>query len=410
MMKFITKFWQEYGILKVIFLVLCVYVTLDELDVFFYEKPTLTSTSRVPLAPEDFPEITVCPEPTAHKHILQELGYTEMFNFKAGIELFPVATNQGFGWIGNSSESIENVMRRVSTVNSSEDCPISLTSYVRPRGAAGPPELFQFRLSRALLPFHQCCKIIYPDIAKREPIQGFSISLEADQQSKYKSLKVLMADRVSYSVLIQNEKTIYGDDIEIPEMTGYYSMYKMRVFQEMHYENEPKYPCKNYKEVGEYDKCLENDLSDELHRIVNFTPPWLTDNSDLWWRGNLSFNSEEIRGKYFQFFEKVNFVSYYTGKCLVPCKRNTFELKYIGMLESRNASGFAVWLDGYVARTTSEPQISTMTLITRIGGIIGVGKNLLWLVILLLSSFTLFTRKCILPRKKKKKIGISILI
>ena len=33
-----------------------------------------------------------------------------------------------------------------------------------------------------------------------------------------------------------------------------------------------------------------------------------------------------------------------------------------------------------------------------------------WLVILLLSSFTLFTRKCILPRKKKKKIGISILI
>ena len=71
---------------------------------------------------------------------------------------------------------------------------------------------------------------------------------------------------------------------------------------------------------------------------------------------NITFESQEIRAEYYLVFEKVNFLSYYTKKCLVPCKRNKFELKHIGMLESGNNSGFAVWLDRFVSRTTSEPQ------------------------------------------------------
>ena len=141
-------------------------------------------------------------------------------------------------------------------------------------------------------------------------------------------------------------------------------------------------------------------MLNELHKIVNITPPWLTDNSSLWWRENITFESPDIRRQYYLFFERVNFLSYFTKKCLVPCPRTTFELKHIGMLESGNNSGFAVWLDRFVSRTTSEPQISPMTLITRLGGIIGVGKNLLWIIILLLSSVTFVTSKCKHQKKK----------
>ena len=397
-MNILTKFWQEYGILKIFFFVMTIYVSVEEFYVFFHVRPTMTSTSRDALEAEDFPEITLCPEPTTDRKALRELGYTELFNFKAGVEMFPVPQEQGHGWIGNSSERVEDVMRKVATVKSSEDCPVSILSNLRPVGVSRNYP-FQFKVSRALLPFHQCCKIIYPEIAKKVPIQGFTVTLKPGQESKYKSLKVLMADRMSYSVLKQNEKTIYGDDIKIPSEPGY-NVYQMKVLQEVHYEDEPKYPCKNYQNIGEYDQCLEDDLLNELHKIVNVTPPWLTDNSELWWKRNISFESQEIRAEYYLVFEKVNFLSYYTKKCLVPCKRNKFELKHIGMLESGNNSGFAVWLDRFVSRTTSEPQISPMTLITRLGGIIGVGKNLLWIIILLFSSITFFTRKC---RHEKKK-------
>ena len=404
-MNILTKFWQDYGILKVFFFVMTFYFSIEEFYVFFHVKPTMTSTSRVALDAEDFPEITLCPEPTADRKALRELGYTELFNFKAGVEMYPVAQDQGHGWIGNSSERVEDVMRKVATVKSSDDCPVSILSNLRPVGVYNQSTYpFQFKISRALLPFHQCCKIIYPEIAKKAPIQGFAITLEPDQEKTYKSLKVLMADRMSYSVLKQNVKTIYGDDIKIPSEPGF-NMYQMKVFQTVHYEEEPKYPCKDYQNIGEYDKCLEDDLLDELHKIANITPPWLTDNSDLWWRENITFKSGEIRAKYYLLFEKVNFLSYYTKKCLVPCRRNTFELKHNGMLESANNSGFAVWLDRFVSRTTSEPQISPMTLITRLGGIIGVGKNLLWIIVLLFSSITFITRKC--RRQKKKTIHLD---
>ena len=382
------------------FFTMTIYFSIEEFYVFFYVKPTMTSTSRVALEAGDFPEITLCPEPTADRKMLGALGYTEMFNFKAGVDMFPVPKDQGMGWIGNSSEKVEDVMRQVASVKSPEDCPVSHLSFLRPKGQKENQSYpFQFKISRALLPFHQCCKIVYPEIAKEHPIQGFTITLGPEQQSRFKSLKVLMADRMSYSVLTQNAKTIYGDDVQIPEEPGY-SMYQMRVLQEVHYDDDPKYPCKDYHNIGEYDQCLEDDVLNELHKIVNITPPWLTDNSSLWWRENITFESSDIRRKYYLFFEKVNFLSYFTKKCLVPCKRNTFELKHIGMLESGNHSGFAVWLDRFVSRTTSEPQISPMTLITRLGGIIGVGKNLLWIIILLLSSVTFVTSKCKHQRKK----------
>ena len=385
------------------FFTMTIYVSIEEFYVFFYVKPTMTSTSRGTLEAEDFPEITLCPEPTVDRKMLRELGYTELFNFKVGLDIWPFVKDEGLGWIGNSSNgTVEDVMKQVATVKSNEDCPPeSVMSTIRPMGIEQNYPI-KFEISRALLPFHQCCKMVYPEIATKVPIQGFTITLGPEQQNTYKSLTVLMADRMSYSVLRQNVKTISGDKIQISNEPGY-SMYQMKVLQEVHYEDEPKFPCKNYQNLGEYDKCLEDDMLNELHKIVNITPPWMTDNSDLWWRENIKFESQDIRRKYYDFFERVNFLSYYTKKCMLPCKRNTYELKHIGMLESRNDTGFAVWLDRFVSRTTSEPQINSMTLITRLGGIIGVGKNLSWIIILLLSSITFVTSKF---RHQKKKTVI----
>ena len=74
------------------------------------------------------------------------------------------------------------------------------------------------------------------------------------------------------------------------------------------------------------------------------------------------------------------------GKCLNPCKTSKYYIKDLGFISEEQKSGIIVNFDRKVEKTISELQIGTQTLITRFGGIIGVGKNLLWVIILLFSS------------------------
>ena len=67
-------------------------------------------------------------------------------------------------------------------------------------------------------------------------------------------------------------------------------------------------------------------------------------------------------------------------------------------------SGIVVVFDRKVEKTISELQIGTQTLITRFGGIIGVGKNLLWVIILIFTSVEFCASKAKKTRDSSKKI------
>ena len=55
--------------------------------------------------------------------------------------------------------------------------------------------------------------------------------------------------------------------------------------------------------------------------------------------------------------------------------------------------GMTISFDKDVEKTVSELQINTRTLVTRFGGIIGVGKNLLWFIILGISGIGYCSKK-----------------
>ena len=59
------------------------------------------------------------------------------------------------------------------------------------------------------------------------------------------------------------------------------------------------------------------------------------------------------------------------------------------ILKSGNVSGLIIFFDNIVEKTISNWQIEEITLLTRIGGIIGVGKELLWVMMITVSSITL---------------------
>ena len=64
-------------------------------------------------------------------------------------------------------------------------------------------------------------------------------------------------------------------------------------------------------------------------------------------------------------------------------------MEEINTLESKNLFGLTIVFDNVVEKTISNWQIEPVTLLTRIGGIIGVGKELLWVLIITGSLVTL---------------------
>ena len=74
-------------------------------------------------------------------------------------------------------------------------------------------------------------------------------------------------------------------------------------------------------------------------------------------------------------------------ECPVSCKVKRYQVTEIG-LRRKDARGLILWFGKEVEVTKSLWQIDEKTLISNIGGIIGIGKEFLWLIILMLSSFS----------------------
>ena len=70
----------------------------------------------------------------------------------------------------------------------------------------------------------------------------------------------------------------------------------------------------------------------------------------------------------------------------MPCKVKKYNAKEIGKREKINVRGIYVIFEREVAVAKSLWALDGITLLSKIGGFIGISKNLSWLIMLLLSS------------------------
>ena len=165
-----------------------------------------------------------------------------------------------------------------------------------------------------------------------------------------------------------------------------YMVYKVKILEESNIEGDPKYPCKEYKIMGQYAKCLENEVIKEHSKFINCTPPWMTKNEDLWCKGK--YKRENMRD-YGTFLDKIGISEIKLDKCQVPCRVKRYQATEIGLKMKRtNLGGLKIWFENEVDVTKSLWAIDEKTLISNIGGFTGIGKEFLWLIILMLSSFS----------------------
>ena len=65
-------------------------------------------------------------------------------------------------------------------------------------------------------------------------------------------------------------------------------------------------------------------------------------------------------------------------------------MQHVGFQPTSDRSGVKVVLETEVLQTVSSLQIGVKTLATRVGGIIGVGKELLWILIFCFTTVSTF--------------------
>ena len=77
----------------------------------------------------------------------------------------------------------------------------------------------------------------------------------------------------------------------------------------------------------------------------------------------------------------------------VPCKTTKYFINNVGFNEDFEYYGVSWIFDKVIEKTVSELQYSGQTLVTRFGGFIGISKNLLWFIILIISSMSFLGKK-----------------
>ena len=70
---------------------------------------------------------------------------------------------------------------------------------------------------------------------------------------------------------------------------------------------------------------------------------------------------------------------------MVPCKVKSYQVNEIGKKEMEE-NGLIIYFEKEVEVTKSALTIDIRTLISNIGGFIGISKNFLWLIIVFISS------------------------
>ena len=150
-----SLFSKDFIFLKFIFTLLASYLIIKELYTYLVLKPTYTSEAKRYIKGEDFPEVILCPQPPIDVNAAKSRGYFEIQGYFLGMGV-------GFtGWSGNASEEVNEVFDEISVLKSVEECPFGDypdTYFVHRDGISIKMEPINFKLTKALYPFHICCK------------------------------------------------------------------------------------------------------------------------------------------------------------------------------------------------------------------------------------------------------------
>ena len=120
--------YQDFRIIKLVFIVMTSYLLYEELVVFFIKRPTVTSFTEEELTSASFPEIMICSNNGFSPEWLNIYGYDDSFQYRKGLP----RDKSFIGWFGHQPSTLdrESFLRNISHIRTVEDCPHLLANFV----------------------------------------------------------------------------------------------------------------------------------------------------------------------------------------------------------------------------------------------------------------------------------------
>ena len=156
MRKKLICIFRNFALIKLFFALFTSYLLYEEFFTFLIEKPTHTSSSKVKVGPQDYPDITICPFPSWNQEELKKLGYVQNFDYSKGT----LHGSTMLGWSGNSTGvTLESVIDQISILKNQTECP-----FTRVLMRSEDKEKFlqvEFKLTSMKHPLGRCCQVKY---------------------------------------------------------------------------------------------------------------------------------------------------------------------------------------------------------------------------------------------------------
>lgn len=321
---YFQQLFREYLWLKVIFGFFTFILIIQEFFIFFCVQPTNTSFSNDQLKPEHFPDITICGEPEFDIEYLRKYGYNNAFDYSKGLLKENVeegADTKFRGWVGNIiNNDVTNISDQISIL---KKCP-TVKAKFRKNHTFAWEEKLNTKFTQVKYPFGQCCKVVVPENASEGTLDILKVYMTSEimNLTKLQDFRLLLADRHNANNYHYNIFSINGVQLSTGLSQPGWTGYGLKVHEEKYLEQSSQFLCKNYRDYGDYGKCLENIYVKQNLQLINCTAPWITDRSSYWCKQRLDVKNE-IGLKYDSVLDSIiNDNNPEKISCLKPCQRS----------------------------------------------------------------------------------------
>ena len=142
--------------------------------------------------------------------------------------------------------SMEDVGMMISTIKTTADCPRAVANF-KVKNKKLRTEL-SLVVSRGVYPSGRCCTAITPPEAEKYPVYELDFLMDNGNQinENIKGFKILLSDQTSSSIFQLDKFNTEGSGLEIDLREGGYRKYRLKMFEEVHLEEDPKFPCRIY--------------------------------------------------------------------------------------------------------------------------------------------------------------------
>ena len=225
---------------------------------------------------EDFPEITVCPNPSVNTEALNSYGYSNLWDYKNGfVKKMNLSKNQ-ISWRGNNSETtVKDIYNDISIIKRVEDCPNYLSAlwYTSRNNKGFGIQSLNFTVAMVMYPDNRCCKAVIPNMTDVGLIKGVRFFFSS-KNKPYDFVKVYLTDQISKTFFSVSSSEMSGDKIIAKDPGS--SNYKVKLVKKIHVEGDPNFQCTNYRRPGLYDACLERAMINRTKSTLGCIPPWMS--------------------------------------------------------------------------------------------------------------------------------------